>query len=145
MVLLVLLVLLNISGCIIRPLLDRRERRRQSLMPLLLNWIVQRLDCHGVFAFAPFVICFARVAFFSFSLWCHTLAGVPTYRYAFNSKTPTMTAAVAVPMSTYECCCCSCYCTYDLHHSPPWLLLLLFVVDRLVSVTLCCSFVIAIN
>ena len=95
--------------------------------------------------FVPFVICFARPTFFAFSLWCHTLAGVPSYQYAFNSKTPTMTAAVAVPMSTYGCCCCSSCCTDDLQHSPPWLLLLLFVVDRLVSVTLCCSFVIAIN
>ena len=35
----------------------------------------------------------------------------------------------AVPMSTREGCCC---CTYDLHHSPSWLLLLLFIVDQLV-------------
>ena len=35
--------------------------------------------------------------------------------------------AVAVPMSTYEGCCC----TYDLQHSPSWLLLLLLIVDQL--------------
>ena len=30
-------------------------------------------------------------------------------------------------MSTYEGCCC---CTYDLQHSPSWLLLLLLIVDQ---------------
>ena len=45
-------------------------------------------------------------------------------------------------MSTYEGCCC---CTYDLQHSPPWLLLLLLFVDQLVYITLYCSFVIAIT
>ena len=34
-----------------------------------------------------------------------------------------------MPMSTYEYRCC---CTYDLHHSPPWLLLLSFIFDRLI-------------
>ena len=79
-------------------------------------------------AFAPFVNFFARVSPFSHLHSFAVPSDVPATKYAFNSTAPTRTVAVAVPMSTYEGCCC---CTYDLQHSPSWLLLLL-IVDQLV-------------
>ena len=85
-----------------------------------------------MFACAPsFVIFFARASLFVLvfrSLRCCNLGC--TYQYAFNSTAPTRTAAaLAVPVTTYA----AAVCTYDLQHSP-WLLLLLFIVNRLLIV-----------
>ena len=83
-----------------------------------------------MFAFAPYATFFARVWLFLpfFSLFNNTL-GCTYYQYAFDSTATTRTVADAVPKSTYEDCCC---CTYDLQHSPSWLLLLLLIVDQFV-------------
>ena len=78
--------------------------------------------------------------FLGFSALRCTL-GCTYYQYACSTTAPTSTVAVAVPMSTYEGCCRS---TYDLKHSPPWLLLLL-IVDQLVYHAVLPLFVIAIT
>ena len=66
-----------------------------------------------MFAFAPlpfYLLVFRFFCFFSLLL----------YRRLYLRVCIMRSAAVAVPMSTYECCCCCC--AYDLQRSPPWLL-----------------------
>ena len=82
---------------------------------------------------------FARLSFFLlvcrfFCFFARSVAVpsvVPNSQYAFNSAAPTRTAAVAVPVTTYAA---AAVCTCDLQHSPPWLLLLSFIVNRLLIV-----------
>ena len=66
-----------------------------------------------------------------FTLFCCTL-GCTYYQYTFNSTAPTRTAWLLLYLwaPTYERCCCRT--SYDLQHSPSWLLLLLLIVDELV-------------
>ena len=80
--------------------------------------------------------CFFDHLFFSCHLFClFTLFLLNPRMYLLPvciqlNSTYEACVAVAVPMSTYEGCCC---CTYDLQHSPSWLLLLLLlIVDQLV-------------
>ena len=63
-----------------RLLLGRRELRRQSLT------LVQRLDCHGMFAFAPFVIFFARVSLFLLFRSVAVPSGAPTSMHSTQQQ-----------------------------------------------------------
>ena len=73
---------------------------------------------------------FSRVSLFLPFHFFSVPSDVPTTSKCIqlNSTYYEECVAVAVPMSTYE----GCFCTYDLHYSPPWLLLLLLIVDQLV-------------
>ena len=79
--------------------------------------------------FCSFGHLFSRVSLFLPVHFFSCTLDVPTTSKCIQlNSTYEDCVAVAVPMSTYEGCCC----TYDMQHSPSWLLLLLLIVDQLV-------------
>ena len=75
----------------------------------LLSWIVERLDCRGVFTLLNCHLFSPCSDFFAFSLYCCTVGC--TWHCAFNLSASTRTAVVVVPMSINEGWF---VCTYDL-------------------------------